>query len=30
MPIERVAGRMGARTLDSAATDIALDWRAQP
>jgi site-specific recombinase XerD len=30
MPIERVARRMGARTLDSAATDIALDWRAEP
>jgi len=30
MPIEQVARRMGARTLDAAATDIALTWRDQP
>lgn len=28
MPIDRVARRLGARTLDSAAADIALTWRA--
>ena len=27
MPIERVARRLGARTLDAAAEDIALEWR---
>lgn len=27
MPIEQVARRMGARSLDAAATDIALEWR---
>jgi integrase/recombinase XerC len=27
MPIEHVARRLGARTLDSAAADIALTWR---
>lgn len=27
LPIERVARRMGARTLDATATDIALEWR---
>jgi site-specific recombinase XerD len=27
LPIEQVARRLGARTLDSAATDIALTWR---
>ncbi|WGL52146.1 hypothetical protein P5P86_19610 [Nocardioides sp. BP30] len=27
MPLERVARRMGARTLDTCAEDIALDWR---
>jgi integrase/recombinase XerC len=29
MPIDQVARRMGARTLDSAAADVALEWRAQ-
>ena len=27
MPIEHVARRMGSRSLDSVASDIALDWR---
>ena len=27
MPIEQVARRMGARSLDTVATDLALDWR---
>ena len=27
MPLERVARRLGSRTLDAAAEDIALDWR---
>lgn len=30
MPLERVARRLGARSLDTAAEDIALDWRTQP
>lgn len=30
MPLERVALRLGARSLDGAAEDIALDWRSQP
>lgn len=30
MPIEQVARRMGSRSLDSAATDIGLTWRAEP
>ncbi len=29
LPLEQVALRLGARTLDSAAADIGLDWRAQ-
>lgn len=30
LPIEKVAARMGARSLDSAAGDIGLTWRAEP
>ncbi|MFC4785232.1 tyrosine-type recombinase/integrase [Nocardioides sp. MAHUQ-72] len=30
MPVEQVARRMGARSLDMVAADIALDWRAAP
>lgn len=30
MPLDRVALRLGARSLDSVAEDIALEWRARP
>src|SRR3954447_25489019 len=30
MPLERVARRLGSRSLDAAAEDIALDWRSDP
>jgi integrase/recombinase XerC len=30
MPLERVARRLGARSLDAAAEDIALSWRTDP
>ncbi|WP_030485199.1 tyrosine-type recombinase/integrase [Nocardioides aequoreus] len=30
LPIEQVARRMGARSLDTVAADIALEWRASP